>query len=94
MIEVCSGAEKTLASLAIRVALTNVTTLPRSNILILDEIFGSLDSEYMEATYSLLQVLKTMFDSVILVTHNDILKDVCDHSIEVVRNSQGYSEIG
>ena len=91
LIEVCSGAEKTFAALAIRVALTNVTTLPRSNILILDEIFGALDSEYIEATYSLLQTLKNMFDCIIVITHHDVLKDVCDSVIEITRNSEGYS---
>ena len=36
-LEMASGAEKTLAAIAIRIALTNVSTLPKSDIMIMDD---------------------------------------------------------
>jgi len=44
-IELASGAEKMLLSLSIRVSLTNITTIQKSNILIIDEGFGVLAAE-------------------------------------------------
>ena len=44
-LELTSGMEKFISSLAIRVALINVSNLPRPNFLAIDEGFGTLDSE-------------------------------------------------
>ena len=43
-----SGAEKTLASMAIRLALITITNLPKSELFILDEPATALDQEHME----------------------------------------------
>jgi predicted phosphodiesterase len=91
-IELCSGAEKTLTAIVIRAALLSITTLPRANIFVLDEV-SFLDAEYLDAFGKILEQLKTMFDTVYIITHLDVLKDMVDHSIEVVRDDQGYSII-
>ena len=44
-IELTSGMERFLSSLAIRSALINVSSLPRPNFLAIDEGFGVLDSD-------------------------------------------------
>ena len=43
-----SGAEKTIASMAIRLAMIAITNLPKSQIFILDEPATALDQEHME----------------------------------------------
>jgi len=92
-IELCSGMEKSLAAIAIRAALVSVTTLPRSNLFVLDESFSSLDPEYLDAAGKMLNYLKELFDAVIIVTHIDAFKDLADHVIEIVRDDEGYSKI-
>jgi len=92
-IELCSGMENTIAALSIRAALVSVTTLPKSNLFVLDEVFGALDSEYMDAAVKILDYLKLLFDTVIVITHTDVLKDVVDHVIEIQRDERGYSII-
>lgn len=92
-IELCSGMEKSLAALAIRVALINVTTLPKSNILVLDEPFGYLEDEYKDAAIKILQYIKQCFDTVVLITHDSYFKDVVDHCVEVVRDENGFSKL-
>ena len=44
-LEMCSGMEKFISGLAIRIALINVCNLPRPNFLVIDEGFGTLDNE-------------------------------------------------
>jgi len=43
-----SGAEKTIAAMAIRLALTKIGNLPTSDIFILDEPATALDAENMD----------------------------------------------
>ena len=58
-IEMGSGAEKTLAAMAIRLALLSVSSLPKSNIFILDEPGTALDAENMDGFISILELIKT-----------------------------------
>lgn len=83
IIELASGMEKTIASIAIRVALVNVTSLPKTDIFIIDEAFGPLDPAGVEACNRLLIALKRCFRAIIVITHVEGVKDVADHIIEV-----------
>lgn len=84
-IELGSGMEKTLASIAIRVALINVSSLPKTDMFIIDESFGPLDPSSVEACNRLLLSLKNYFKTIIVITHVDGVKDVADHVIEITK---------
>lgn len=88
IIEVCSGMEKMIASLAIRVALINVSSLPKSDLLIIDEGFGTLDETNVEACNRLLVSLKRWFKSIVIITHVDGVKDVVDNVIDITWNGK------
>lgn len=83
IIELASGMEKTIASIAIRVALINVTSLPKTDMFVIDEAFGPLDPAGVEACNRLLTSLKRCFKTIIVITHVEGVKDVADHVIEV-----------
>jgi len=83
IIELASGMEKMMASLAIRVALINVSSLPKTNILIIDEGFGSLDDTNIEMCSILLQSLKKWFKHIMIISHVDAVKDVVDNVIDI-----------
>lgn len=85
-IELASGAEKMITSLALRVALLNLSSLPKPDILIIDEGFGSLDDDNLQKCMEFLDVLKVYFKCVIIVTHVSPLKEVTDQLIEIVRD--------
>lgn len=85
IIELGSGMEKMMASLAIRVALINVSTLPKTNILMIDEGFGALDETNLESCGKLLQSLKKYFRNIIVISHIDTIKDIVDNSIDISR---------
>ena len=88
IVELCSGMEKTIASLTLRVALTNISSLPRSDILIVDEGFGTLDASGIESCSRLLVSLKHRFKTVVIITHVDGIKDIADHVIEITKNEK------
>jgi DNA repair exonuclease SbcCD ATPase subunit/DNA repair exonuclease SbcCD nuclease subunit len=91
-IELTSGMEKFVSSLAIRTALINVSTLPRPNFLAIDEGFGVLDSDNLNSVFNLFDYLKTQFSFMLVISHIDSMRDVVDHLIEIVKTN-GNSKI-
>lgn len=87
-----SGAEKFIASLAIRVALLSVSSLPKTDLLIIDEGFGKLDPEHLESLQRMFEYLKEAFGTVFIVSHVDSLRDVVDHSLEIT-SLDGYAHV-
>ena len=85
IIELCSGMEKMISSMAIRVALSNVSTMPKSDIFIVDEGFGALDEANIESCKRLLVSFKKYFKSVLIISHIPSIKDVADMVMEVQR---------
>jgi len=80
-IEMGSGAEKTIAAMAIRLALLNVSTLPKGDIFVLDEPGTALDAENMEGFIRILEMIKSQFKTVFLISHLDSLKDIVDGEV-------------
>ena len=91
-LEMCSGMERFISGLAIRVALINVCNLPRPNFLVIDEGFGTLDSENLQSLFMLFTYLKTQFDFVIVISHIDSMRDVVDNLIEI-KKVEGFSHV-
>jgi DNA repair exonuclease SbcCD ATPase subunit len=88
VIELASGMEKMMSSLAIRAALINVSSLSKTNMLIIDEGFGALDSTNLEACNRLLNSLKKWFKNIIVISHVDSIKDAVDNSIEITKKEK------
>ena len=89
-IEMGSGAEKTLTAMAIRLAMLSVSSLPKSDIFILDEPGTALDAENMEGFVAILDIIKAYFKTVILISHLDSLKDCVDRQITIDKQ-EGYA---
>ena len=91
-LELSSGMEKFVSSLAIRIGLINISTLPRPNFLVIDEGFGTLDGDNIANMEGAFQYLKTQFDFVLIVSHLDTIKDYMDMLIPInVKN--GLSKV-
>ena len=88
IVELASGMEKMMSSLAIRVALINISTLPKTNMLIIDEGFGALDVNNLEACTRLLESLKKWFRNIIVISHVDAVKDCVDNLIEIEKKGK------
>ena len=87
-----SGAEKTIASMAIRLAMIAITNLPKSELFILDEPATALDQEHMEGFVRLLGMIKNQFKTVLIISHLDHLKDVVDMTIDIDK-VDGYAKV-
>jgi len=91
-LELTSGMEKFISSLAIRTALVNVSNLPRPNFLAIDEGLGNLDSENLNSLFMLFTFLKSQFDLLMIISHLDSVRDVVDNLIDI-KKVEGFSKI-
>ncbi len=91
-LELSSGMERFISSLAIRVGLMNVSNLPASNFLAIDEGFGTMDSENINSVYQLFQYLKTQFQFTLIVSHIDSMRDAVDTLLEI-KKENNFSSI-
>ena len=87
-----SGAEKTIAAMAIRLGLISITNLPKSELFILDEPATALDQEHMEGFIRLLDMIKSQFKTVLLISHLEALKDTVDTTIDIERDG-GFAKV-
>ena len=91
-LELTSGMERFISSLAIRIALINVSALPRPNFIAIDEGWGSLDADHISSVVNLFDYFRTKFDFSIIISHVDSMRDMVDNLIEVNKTS-GFSKI-
>lgn len=83
---VISGGEEDIANLALRLAISQMIAERAGqplSLLILDEIFGSLDDDHRAAVVELLRSLADRFPQVILITHIDSVRDGFDRIVRV-----------
>jgi len=69
--------------MAIRLALLSVSNLPKGDIFILDEPGTALDAENMEGFVRILDMIKSYYKTVLLISHMDALKDNADIIINI-----------
>ncbi len=82
-IELTSGMEKFVSSLAIRSSLINISSLPRPNFIAIDEGFGALDTNNLGSIVSYFDHLKNQFKFIMIISHIDSMRDAVDHQIEI-----------
>jgi DNA repair exonuclease SbcCD ATPase subunit/predicted phosphodiesterase len=86
VIELASGMEKMIASLAIRVALISLSSLPKPDIFIIDESFGALDSSNCAKVIELLQTIKNRFKSILIISHVEEIKEAANNIVTIYDN--------
>tara|TARA_B110001454_G_scaffold74695_1_gene72243 strand:- start:216 stop:689 length:474 start_codon:yes stop_codon:yes gene_type:complete len=91
-LELSSGMERFISSLAMRVGLINVCNLPRANFLAIDEGFGNMDSDNLNSVYSLFQYLKSQFQFAFIVSHIESMRDTVDSLLEISKEN-GFSQL-
>ncbi len=87
-IECASGMEKMVSSMALRVALGNVSNLNKSDMFIVDEGFGALDPQNLEAVTTLLQRLKSYYRLIMVISHVDVIKDSVDNIVDITKSGK------
>lgn len=94
-LELTSGMEKFVSSLAIRTSLINISTLPRPNFMAVDEGFGTLDKGNLGSMSILFEYLNTQFKFLMVISHIDSMRDLVDDHIEIHKiDGKSYVKFG
>lgn len=87
-----SGFELTAAALALRSVLADMSTIPRCGTLVLDEVWGRVSKENYDNMKNLITKIAQSYDSMILISHLDEIRDWCQNHI-VVRKENNVSTL-
>lgn len=82
-----SGFEKTASALALRCVLGNISTLPKCNGIILDEIWGRVAKENYDNMKKVLDRITNYYDYVLIISHLDEIKDYCNKIVTVKKEN-------
>ena len=87
-LELTSGMERFISSLAIRVALINVSALPRPNFIAIDEGWNAFDYNNVNNIGSIMDFLRNKFDFILSISHLQVIRQYCDHQIKLKKDMQ------
>lgn len=88
---VISGGEEDIVNLSLRLALARLITERAGqplSLLILDEVFASLDTERRQNVMELLNNLRNWFDQILVISHFEEINEAADRCLRVQRNPQ------
>jgi DNA repair exonuclease SbcCD ATPase subunit len=87
-----SGYERTISSLALRSVLTKVSSLPKPNIVVMDEVFGKVADENLEMVGEFFKKIKNYFEHIFVISHNPLIRNWSDNLI-MVKKEENVSSI-
>jgi len=93
---VISGGEQDIANLCLRLAISQMIAERAGqsfSLLILDEVFGSLDESRRQNVVELLRGLQDRFEQVILITHIEQVREGLDRVINVRYDEESGSSV-
>jgi DNA repair exonuclease SbcCD ATPase subunit len=87
-----SGYEKTIASLALRSVLTKICTLPKPNLVVMDEVFGKISNDNLEMVSEFFIKIKDYFEKVFVISHNPLINNWSDNIVKI-RKENNISKV-
>lgn len=87
-----SGFELTASALALRSVLAEMSTIPRCDEIVMDEIFGRISKENYPQIKSLIEKIAQSYRTMFIISHIDDIKDWCDTHI-IVKKENNISKI-
>lgn len=76
-----SGYERTISSLALRSVLTKISSLPKPNIVVMDEVFGKIADENLDMVGEFFKKIKNYFEHILVISHNPLIRNWSDNII-------------
>lgn len=87
-----SGYERTISSLALRSVLTKISSLPKPNIVVMDEVFGKIADENLEMVGEFFKKIKNYFEHILVISHNSLIRNWSDNII-MIKKDENISSI-
>lgn len=78
-----SGFERTMGALALRAALSNMSTISKPSMLCLDEVLGGVSSDNYDNIHELYRRIMKGYQFILHITHNEMIADWHSQEIKV-----------
>ena len=78
-----SGYERTIASLALRAVLSKVCSLPKPNIIVMDEVFGKISNDNLDMVGEFFVKIKDYFEKIFVISHNPLISNWGDSIVKI-----------
>lgn len=82
-----SGLEETISSLALRAVLANISTMPKLNFVVLDELWGCVADDNLSKLKPFIDRILSSYDFILQVSHNPLIADWHDSVITIYQDS-------
>ena len=83
LITTFSGMEGVIVELSFKLAILEITEMPKSNMLFIDESISVLDKARLDKINELFNCIVMHYSNVFLITHLEIVKDKMNHSLYI-----------
>jgi DNA repair exonuclease SbcCD ATPase subunit len=80
-----SGYERTIAALALRAVLSKVCSLPKPNIVVMDEVFGKISNDNLEMVGEFFLKIKEYFEKIFVISHNPLISNWSDNLVKITK---------
>ena len=87
-----SGYQSLMVNIAMRILINSVNKTIKTNFYIMDEILSFADNENIGKIKNLFEYMQKLYDCVIVISHDDNIKDFCNYNAIITQNS-GFSKI-
>jgi DNA repair exonuclease SbcCD ATPase subunit len=82
-----SGYERTVASLALRAVLSKISSLPKPNLIIFDEVFGKISNENLDMVGEFFGKIRNYFEKLFVITHNPLVSNWADNIVKITKEN-------
>jgi DNA repair exonuclease SbcCD ATPase subunit len=87
-IENASGAEKLVLNISFRIIISGIRNISRMNMMIIDESFVSFDVERRNMIESIIKMILSRYEKVIVISHMEEIRGMVEDRIEIERRSK------
>lgn len=88
-----SGFERFISSLAIRIALMEISQLPSPNFMAIDEGWSCFDNDNINNIDVILDHLGQKFEFILTISHLQVIRQHCDTQLALRRGDDGFSYV-
>ena len=78
-----SGYERTIASMALRAVLSKICSLPKPNIIVMDEVFAKVANDNLEMVGEFFMKMKEYFEKIFIISHNPLVNNWANNIVRI-----------
>jgi exonuclease SbcC len=87
------GFERAMVNLSVRASICKMSMVSGPDVLVIDEIFTSLDSTNRNTIRGIIEYLKTIFGKILVISHIDDVKNLMDKIVSFEKDEFGHNRV-